>query len=604
MRVTAQLVVLGPDDSRVVPLDSRPVTFASHLANEVRLRGEFVSPHHCSIVPAAGGGHRLVGLETYKQLLLNGRKVKEARLEPFDRIRLGAYDFVYLPGDVDASRVQSLLASPDAATRRLPPAQVRSAQLRERLLWLLLMTQSLPPGSEVGPVLDMIMEEVIRWTGYDCAALVLRRRDRSLDLIKSLRLSDDAIKSSELDGFSPLAERVLATGEVYTGSSPFTAFERALCLPVRNVWASAHERRRYPIGHVEGILVLGGEDTPHEPLGDECMSLLQALTRQIAILLGNMRVFRQATVDPLTGLATRTCIDRIVEEELARAAELRGSVVFLLLDVDDFKFLNDTYGHLVGDEVLEHLAGRLRAELRCDDFACRWGGEEFLVILPGTDLGGAQTVADKIIRNVTWFQSGREGPRVTVSAGLAAYPHHGDSFRELMDRADKALYQAKRNGKSRYEVFGFGVLGEADTTRPSAGEGGDALSTANEVGQWILRNPLLEPVLLRPGRVTLGRSTSADVCLFHPKVSRQHGVLEIGPDGGVRFEDRSSNGTLLNGRPVQRSVELLAGDVLSVGPFDLEVSLSTSPSVGPLPELPPPSLDRHRHVGSGPGGDL
>lgn len=568
--LTAQLVILGPDLSTVVPVTACPVSFGSDLGNEVVLTSGNVSPHHCSIVPTARGGHRVLGLQTYQDLALNGRAVDEALLEPFDRIEFGGIMVVYLPADVDALYVQSLLAVPDAATCQVRPPGSGGEPMRERLLWLLLMLQSLPPGAPIEPVFDLIMLEVRRWSGYRSAALLLRRGEGSFESLKVLQGDHErpALSERELAGCQELFEQVIARRQVREGETELVGFEHALCLPVSNVWSAAHERRRFPIGLVEGVLVLGAPEPLRRP-SQETLALLRAMLRQIAILLGNVRVFRQATVDPLTGLANRACSQRVLDEEFDRARVLRSSLACLMVDVDDFKQINDTYGHLIGDEVLTQLATRLRAELRDDDFACRWGGEEFLVVLPGTDRAGAERVAEKLVQQVTWHQIRRGGPRVTVSVGVALFPEHADGVQELIDHADQALYAAKRAGKARHRVYQSQPAAEAFTPRPA---GRDRLH---------LLHPLIEPVELRPGKLTLGRSKHADVCLHHPRVSREHGVIEV-DDAGIHFEDCSANGSFHNQAAVAGRVTLAAGDTLRVGPFDLLVA-PADPAEAPTP---------------------
>ena len=180
-----------------------------------------------------------------------------------------------------------------------------------------------------------------------------------------------------------------------------------------------------------------------------------ALAAQAVVALENARlhriVERQALVDGLTGLANRRHGDATLASELARAERLGGPVGLILADVDDFKSVNDVHGHPTGDNVLRDFAQTLLETIREIDTAARWGGEEFAVILPGTDIDGAAHLAERVRRAL----AGREilsadGERVPVTASFgvtASGP--STTMKELVDEADEALYRAKRAGKNR-----------------------------------------------------------------------------------------------------------------------------------------------------------
>lgn len=180
-----------------------------------------------------------------------------------------------------------------------------------------------------------------------------------------------------------------------------------------------------------------------------------SLVAHAAVALENARlhkmVERQARVDGLTGLANRGACSDALQAEAARAERFETPLSVVLADLDGFKDVNDSYGHAVGDEVLRAFGGVLRQTLRESDVAGRWGGEEFLVLLPGTDGKGAAQLAERVraefaARSVP----GIDGLRVTASFGVAEYSPHSRS-EELVAAADGALYRAKRAGKDRVE---------------------------------------------------------------------------------------------------------------------------------------------------------
>jgi len=199
-----------------------------------------------------------------------------------------------------------------------------------------------------------------------------------------------------------------------------------------------------------GRLLLVGDDFDAE----ERMTAA-SLAGQAVVALENARlhrmVERQALVDGLTGLANRRQADEALASEIARTERLGGPVGLILADVDDFKAVNDRFGHPTGDVVLRDLAETLRENVREIDTAARWGGEEFAVILPGTDLEGTAQVAERIRATLAEreiLSVDGVALRVTASFGVAS-SDATTTVQQLVEAADEALYRAKRAGKDR-----------------------------------------------------------------------------------------------------------------------------------------------------------
>ncbi|MBN2233288.1 MAG: diguanylate cyclase [Deltaproteobacteria bacterium] len=158
-----------------------------------------------------------------------------------------------------------------------------------------------------------------------------------------------------------------------------------------------------------------------------------------------------ATIDELTGLFNRRALFNRIVEEHSRAERYQDTFSLLLFDIDDFKLINDTHGHLAGDAVLRKMANFLKGSLRTSDFLGRFGGEEFICVLPSTGLDKARMVGEKLrmllTKKVFEDSRGEVKIKVTVSIGVSQY-HTGDTLDEVIKRADDALYMAKNNGKN------------------------------------------------------------------------------------------------------------------------------------------------------------
>jgi diguanylate cyclase (GGDEF)-like protein len=172
-----------------------------------------------------------------------------------------------------------------------------------------------------------------------------------------------------------------------------------------------------------------------------------------ATLMGNWNRAHQLSMrDPLTGLYNRRYLDETIGRELPRARRLQESVGVIALDIDHFKRLNDTFGHDAGDFVLRALGEQLRAATRDSDIACRFGGEEFGIILPGASLSAARAKAEALRASVEALKLEFDGKALgsfTISAGVAAMPPHAQDWTFTLQTADRALYVAKQQGRNR-----------------------------------------------------------------------------------------------------------------------------------------------------------
>lgn len=191
-------------------------------------------------------------------------------------------------------------------------------------------------------------------------------------------------------------------------------------------------------------------------LSQPIQQLAVTVAEQIAMALANLRLqetlHKQSITDPLTGLFNRRYMEVVLERELRRAVRSQRRLGIIMLDIDHFKQFNDTFGHDAGDYVLREVGNLLRAGVRTEDFVCRYGGEEFTLIIPeiGSDelWQRAESLRD-VIKRLKLQQRGQLLSSISASLGLAFYPEHGVTAEELLRAADAALYQAKGQGRDQ-----------------------------------------------------------------------------------------------------------------------------------------------------------
>lgn len=223
-------------------------------------------------------------------------------------------------------------------------------------------------------------------------------------------------------------------------------------------------------------LLVGGEvmgsvlALPEGPLSQEERESMRLSVAQAAPILANLRNLaiaeQRAETDELTGLANQRAGNNVVKRMVAEASS-DAPLGAIVLDLDHFKQINDVFGHGAGDEVLAAVGATLRTTLRPADFCARWGGEEFLVLLPGTDTEGSRAAAENLRAAIERIQVPSVQRTISASLGVAAMPAHAEDADVLVRSADRALYAAKAAGRNRVEVVA-GPAAKAGATNGAA----------------------------------------------------------------------------------------------------------------------------------------
>ncbi len=280
-----------------------------------------------------------------------------------------------------------------------------------------------------------------------------QRIDQPYDMMALHRVLADAC---EIKGDTVAALRYMRQAHsLYENLVGRSARARYIALQVAHELAEAQRERD---------LAMDGRRTvedDHRRLA-ELNAALQAQAAETEMLYTKLR--EQALRDPLTGLHNRRYLFEIAPGLLELARRQGSPVCVVLLDLDHFKLLNDTYGHHAGDLVLQRFSALLTQMLRRSDVVCRHGGEEFVAVMPDIDTAGAEIVIGRLLEAFQSQQTEmgkRRLPRGSFSAGIAIFPRNGHTLEQLLSRADRGLYAAKNQGRARIEMApgtGFGTL--------------------------------------------------------------------------------------------------------------------------------------------------
>jgi len=208
----------------------------------------------------------------------------------------------------------------------------------------------------------------------------------------------------------------------------------------------------FKLENIKGYLYMESERVLNN-FNEESLNKCVDLTSFISFIMENYLLKISSSIDKLTGTLTRRFLEEALSENVEKASSSLGVFSIIMFDLDNFKGVNDRFGHQTGDQVLQDVSKIVLDSIRKIDVCGRYGGEEFIVILPGTDISLASSIAERIRQNIEDKKILGSKRELTVSMGIATYPNHGKWQQELIEKADQALYVAKANGKNRCQIW-------------------------------------------------------------------------------------------------------------------------------------------------------
>lgn len=317
------------------------------------------------------------------------------------------------------------------------------------------------PGLEAGDILRAGLDILVRHGLVDAGLVHLLDERQELRLEASAGLDAHALEALDHARMGRLLRARLLGGEALPGDA--LQEEKEVLRPLTS--AGLHLASCMPLqgrNRIFGALCAFTRRLTGPPEQD----VLVAVTRLMAMAVERVEMFRRsetakreleqlAITDDLTGLYNRRFLEEYCRIQFAIARRQRSTVAFLLVDIDHFKSVNDRHGHLVGDRVIAAVADALRRSGRAGDLPVRYGGEEFLLVLPATDAAGAATFAERLRSGVAKLPLGEGVPgelRVTVSIGVGLFAEQEHDLASVLEATDAALYRAKQEGRDRVEL--------------------------------------------------------------------------------------------------------------------------------------------------------
>lgn len=231
-----------------------------------------------------------------------------------------------------------------------------------------------------------------------------------------------------------------------------------ICIPIHTSNTEKKhfkEKRKYASNSnldVKGYIYLSTNNIFNRFTWDN-FNIINILSKQSAIIMDNYNLKLASSIDKLTGAYTRKHFENNIETYINKACKNKQPLSFIMADIDKFKNVNDNFGHQKGDEILAKVGSIILNNIRSTDMFCRYGGEEFIIVLPNTSLNDAEIMAEKLRSAVENAHLMGKTNSLTISLGISSYPKHSQLKDELIAKADQALYHAKESGRNQYSVW-------------------------------------------------------------------------------------------------------------------------------------------------------
>jgi len=307
-------------------------------------------------------------------------------------------------------------------------------------------------------LLVSVLDRVLKVTGVEIAGIfLLDEKTRELVLRASRGMSVSFVREVKiLSAGEGILKQVVETGK------PLLVENMSL-----EPRFNHHAKKKWRVQSFAALSIMAKEKIlgmmgigsyGHREFPDWEVRMLGTIANQIGMAIDNAQLYEHALelafTDGLTGLYNRRYLMDQIEREFIRAQRIKALLSLIMIDLDGLKGINDRFGHHVGDSFLKEVARIVKANTRASDVAARWGGDEFMLLAPGTDSKGADKIAERIRAQVEHFKIKLEGEEagITVSAGIVSYPTNASVVPELVKKADEAMYCAKRAGKNRSYV--------------------------------------------------------------------------------------------------------------------------------------------------------
>ncbi|MBF0545712.1 MAG: diguanylate cyclase [Candidatus Riflebacteria bacterium] len=304
-------------------------------------------------------------------------------------------------------------------------------------------TQMIASELQLQSLLDMAMNATSEISKVTDGSIWLFDDEQQKFILKSHLGGTSFPESISLENHDILNE-ILSKGEILISNPPQSEFEKTVFGDSFIMIPIMHQ------GEFLGMMHLR-EKSPGSEFPERDQKLIRVFALQLGVAVKNAKLYEQAITDGMTHLYLHRYFKTRLFDEIKRAERFKRHLALIMMDIDHFKKFNDNYGHQMGDEVLKRVASIMRKALRTHDIPVRYGGEEFAIVLPETELNGALAVAERIRRMIESddLEMLEKRVKITCSMGVSVYPENAKCMETLIKAADQALYDSKRNGRNQ-----------------------------------------------------------------------------------------------------------------------------------------------------------